>query len=148
MINIKKEKSFHYLLRKFMNHLMVDGKKGKAEKILIQTFCLLQTKEEKSPLEILLRAIENTKPSVEVRSVRRGGATYQIPIPLKEKRAISLGIKWLVQAARKKQPSSMVFTLASILVEASKNVGESVKKKENLHQVALKNRSLTHFRWF
>lgn len=148
MKNIQIKNNLQYLTRKFVNHLMVDGKKENAEKIFLKTLSLLYVKEKKSPLVIFLQAIENTKPLVEIRSARRGGATYQIPIPVQEKRAISLGIKWLLQAAKKRGNSSMVSNLSNTFLEASRNLGESVKKKESIHQIALKNRSFTHFRWF
>ena len=147
MIDWKKKKCIHYLIRKFINHLMLSGKKEKAEKIFLTSLHSIQQREKQNPLGIFLKALENSKPAVEVRSVRRGGATYQIPVPLREKRGISLGIKWLIQASRKKK-ASLAQNLSIALVEASKNSGESVKKKESIHSIALKNRSFTHFRWF
>jgi len=147
MTDLKKRKSLNYLIRKFINHLMISGKKEKAEKIFLNSLYFLQQREKQNPLEIFLKALENSKPVVEVRSVRRGGATYQIPVPLRENRGISLGIKWLIQASRKKK-LSQVDNLSTVLIEASKNSGESVKKKESIHSIALKNRSFTHFRWF
>lgn len=137
-----------YLLRKFINHLMVDGKKEKAEKILFSCFFEISEKEKKNPFFIFLQAIKNSKPFLEVRSVRRGGATYQIPIPCLEKRGTSLSMKWILESARKKKGNSFSKNLSSVLLESSKNLGESVKKRELLHSVALKNRSFTHFRWF
>ena len=90
---------------------------------------------------------KNSLPYVEVRSIRRGGATYQIPVPLYEHRALSLAMKWILQCARKKG-KSMSANLSQSVLEASKNQGDSVKKREALHALALKNRSLSHFRWF
>lgn len=142
------QKYSRYILRKFINHLMVDGKKEKAEKILLSSFSALYQKEKKDPVFIFLQAIENSKPFVEVRSVRRGGATYQIPIPCPEKRGISLSMKFILESARKKKGEDFSKNLSTILLESSKNLGESVKKRELLHTVALKNRSFTHFRWF
>lgn len=142
------DKNFQYLVRKFINHLMLDGKKLAAEKIFKKVLLDLQKNERQLSLKIFLQAIENVKPLVEIRSVRRGGATYQIPIPLEEKRSISLGIKWLIDSARKRRNSNMVANLSLVISEAAKNLGESVKKKESIHQIALKNRSLTHYRWF
>lgn len=144
---MEKKKSIHYLIRKFVNHLMLSGKKEKAEKIFLTSLHSIQQVEKEKPLIIFLKALENSKPAVEIRSVRRGGATYQIPVPLREKRGISLAIKWLIQASRKKK-ASFSENLSSAFVEASKNLGESVKKKESIHLIALKNRSFTHFRWF
>ena len=144
---LDKIKKAQFVTRKFVNHLMEDGKKEKAEKILLETLNLIYKKEKKEGIIIFFKALENSKPLVEVRSVRRGGATYQIPVPLKEKRSLSLGMKWLVEAARKKR-GTLVINLSATLTEASKNQGECVKKREALHMVALKNRSFTHFRWF
>lgn len=142
------QKYLNYLIRKFINHLMYDGKKEKAEKIFSSCFFELWNKEKKDPFFIFLQALENSKPYVEIRSVRRGGATYQIPIPCQEKRGISLSMKSIVETARKKGGDSFAKNLATVLLESSKNLGESVKKRQALHLLALKNRSFTHFRWF
>ena len=135
--------SLDYLIRKFVNHIMFDGKKIKAE--ILFTNALSKLKGD--PISVFLRALNNSKPFVDIRSVRRGGATYQIPVPLKHKRSLSLSMKWIINNARKKK-GSFEKSLSYILLEASKNQGESVKKKESIHLIALKNRSLTHFRWF
>lgn len=140
-------KKVQYLTRKFINHLMYDGKKEKAEKIFLNSLNIIRLKEQKDGIFVLFRALDNSRPLIELRSVRRGGATYQVPVPLKENRSISLGIKWILEAARKKK-GSFSETLSQTLIESSKNVGESVKKREAVHGVALKNRSFTHFRWF
>ena len=140
-------KKAQYITRKFVNHLMKSGKKEKAEKIFLESLEFIFRKEKKEGITVFLKALENSKPLVEVRSVRRGGATYQVPIPLKEKRSLSLGMKWLIDASRKKS-GPVALSLSSTLIEASKNQGDCVKKKEALHVVALKNRSFTHFRWF
>ena len=144
---LDKLKKAQFVTRKFVNHLMHDGKKEKAEKIFLETLNLIYKKENKEGLIVFFKALENSKPLVEVRSARRGGATYQIPVPLHEKRSLSLGMKWLIEAARKKK-GPLTPNLAAILMEASKNQGECVKKREALHLIALKNRSFTHFRWF
>lgn len=140
-------KKTNYLIRKFINHLMVDGKKEKAEKIFLDSLNFIKLREKKEPLILFFYALYNSKPMIEIRSVRRGGASYQIPVPLKEKRSISLGIKVLLETAKKKG-GSLSLNLAQTIIEASKNVGESVKKRESIHSTALKNRSFTHFRWF
>lgn len=98
----QKTLKIQYLIRKFINHLMYDGKKEKAEKIFLNTLKILKLKENKDGILIFLKALEKCKPLVDIRFVRRGGASYQIPVPLKEKRSISLGIKWLLDSARKK----------------------------------------------
>ncbi|AGI48894.1 30S ribosomal protein S7 (mitochondrion) [Nannochloropsis oceanica] len=145
MLNSKNKAQ--YLTRKFVNHLMINGKKEKAEKIFLESLNYIYKKEKKEGMATFFRALENSKPLVEVRSVRRGGATYQVPVPLQEKRSLSLGMKWLIDAARKKGGSASL-NLCLTLLEASKNQGDCVKKRESLHIVALKNRSFTHFRWF
>ena len=144
---LDKLKKAQFVTRKFVNHLMHDGKKQKAEKIFLETLNLIYKKEKKEGIIVFFKALENSKPLVEVRSVRRGGATYQIPVPLQEKRSLSLGMKWLIEVARKKN-GPLTLNLAGALIEASKNQGDCVKKREALHLVALKNRSFTHFRWF
>lgn len=144
---MKKKENVYFLIRKFINHLMVDGKKAKAESLFEKSLLFLKERDKKNPIFVFFCALEHSTPYVEVRSVRRGGATYQIPVPLNEKRGISLAMKWILQAARKKK-GPFEETLPSVLLEASKGQGESVRKKESLHLVALKNRSLTHYRWF
>jgi len=141
------KKQLSFLVRKFINHLMKDGKKNKAEKIFFSSLASLREKENKNPFFVFLLALKNSLPYVEVRSIRRGGATYQIPVPLYEHRALSLAMKWILQCARKKG-KSMSVSLSQSILEASKNQGDSVKKREALHALALKNRSLSHFRWF
>ena len=136
-----------YILRKFVNLLMINGKKIKAEKILQNALLVVKKRESADPMQVFLRALSSCKPSVEIRSVRRGGASYQIPVPLKEYRGLSLSMKWIIQAARKRK-GPFYLNLAVTLLEAAKNQGDSVKKKDSLHMIALKNRSLTHFRWF
>lgn len=144
MIN---KKNTQYLIRKFVNHLIFDGKKEKAEVILKEAFNIIYIKENKDALLVFLKAVANTKPFIELRSVRRGGATYQVPVPLYEKRSLALSIKWLIENARKKR-GYFSHNLSQTLIEASKNVGDSIKRREALHITALKNRSFTHFRWF
>jgi small subunit ribosomal protein S7 len=138
----------HFLIRKFINHLMVEGKKEKAERLMVSCFLDLVEKGKQDPFFVFIKAIENSKPYVELRSVRRGGATYQIPIPCLEKRGISLSMKWILEAARKRKGDSFSKSLSAVLIESSKNYGESAKKRDLIHAAALKNRSLTHFRWF
>lgn len=126
---------------------MKKGKKNKAEKIFFNALFLLREREKTNPFFVFLLALQNSLPFLEVRSTRQGGATYQIPVPLSEHRALSLSMKWLLQSARKKG-KSMTLNLFQSLYDASKNQGESVKKRKALHALVLKNRSLSHFRWF
>lgn len=144
---ISQKQNLSFLVRKFINHLMKNGKKVKAEKLFFNSLYQIQEKEKKNPFFFFLKALQNSIPIVEVRSIRRGGASYQVPVPLYEDRAISLAMKWILESARKKG-KSLDSSLAQIICEASKNMGDCVKKKEALHTVALKNRSLGHFRWF
>lgn len=144
---MENKKKINYLIRKVINHLMISGKKEKAEKIFLDSLNFIKLKEKKQPILVLFYALYNCKPIIEIRSVRRGGASYQIPVPLKEKRSISLGIKTLLETAKKKG-GSLSYNLAQTIIDASKNSGDSVKKRESIHTTALKNRSFTHFRWF
>lgn len=127
---------------------MMEGKKEKAEKLLASAFLEIYEKQKKDPFFVFLKAIENSRPYVEIRSVRRGGATYQIPVPCLEKRGISLSMKWILENVRKKKAVSFSQNLGLVLLESSKGLGECVKKKDLFHVTALKNRSFTHFRWF
>lgn len=140
-------KKIHFLVGKFVNHLMISGKKEAAERLFMEALIHIHKRENKRGLFVFLKALENTKPTIDLRSVRRGGASYQIPVPLKEKRSLSMSIKWLIEVARKKG-DNLALNLCNCLIEASRNQGDAVKKREALHLVALKNRSLTHFRWF
>lgn len=137
----------HFVVGKFVNHLMISGKKEAAERLFSEALLNIYKKENKSGLLVFLKALDNTKPTIDLRSVRRGGASYQIPVPLKESRSLSFSIKWLIEAARKKNDNLSV-NLSNCFLEASKNQGYVVKKREAFHLIALKNRSLTHFRRF
>lgn len=145
----KKRKGFtRFLLRKFINTMMYEGKEEKSERILFSAFSIIHSHEKKNPMQVFFQALKNSKVYVEVCSVRKGGASYQIPIPCKEVRGISLSMKWIIEMARKKKAYLFKESVCSALLEASKNLGDSVKKRDLLHATALKNRSLTHYRWF
>jgi small subunit ribosomal protein S7 len=126
---------------------MCDGKKEKAEKVFLDVLSFISIKEEKNSYLILFRALENVRPFVGLRAVRRGSAVYQVPTPLFEKRSVSLAIKWILNVAKKKK-GPLSLNVALCIIDASKNVGDCVKSRDNLHNTALKNRSFTHFRWF
>lgn len=146
---IRKQKGFRrFLVRKFINNMMYQGKEEKSERIFLSSFSSISSDEKKNPMQVFFQALKNSKVYVEVTSVRKGGATYQIPIPCKEIRGISLSMKWIVEMARKRKAYSFKDSLSSALLEAAKNLGECVKKRDLLHGTALKNRSLTHYRWF
>jgi small subunit ribosomal protein S7 len=133
---------------KITNRLMKDGKKNKAEKIILDTLNLLAESASENPIIILKSAIKHTKPLIEVRTIRVRGTNYQVPIPIFSKRRTSLAIKWIIENARKKKGNAMRFKLRDELLLASKNQGESVKKKISVHKLASANRAYTHFRWF
>jgi len=134
--------------KKFVNRLMIGGKKSIAEKILLQSLVLIQSNSSKNSIQTLMLAIANVKPVVEVRSIRMGGANYQVPIPLLENRRVSLAIKWIIESANKKQGNSMKFKLKDELILASKKQGDSIKKKINIHRLANANRAFAYYRWF
>ena len=134
--------------KKFVNRLMVGGKKVIAEKILLQSLVLIQSNSSKNPIQILMLAITNVKPVIEIRSIRLRGANYQVPIPLLEIRRISLAIKWIIQSANKKRGNTMKTKLKDELIFASKKQGESIKKKISVHRLANANRAFAHYRWF
>jgi len=134
--------------KKFVNRLMIGGKKSIAEKILLQSLVLIQSGSNKNPIQVLMLAIFNVKPVVEIRSIRMRGANYQVPIPLQENRRISLAIKWIIGSANKKKGSPMNIKLKDEIILASKKQGESVKKKISIHRLANANRAFVHYRWF
>jgi len=134
--------------KKFVNRLMIGGKKSIAEKILLQSLVLIQLNYSKNPIQILMSAIINVKPVVEIRSIRMRGANYQVPIPLQETRRVSLAVKWIIESANKKQGNPMKIKLKDELILASKKQGESVKKKLSVHRLANANRAFAHYRWF
>jgi len=148
--NVKNHQDFLNipLGKKFINRLMIGGKKSTAERILLESLVLIQHNLKKNPIKILLSGIQNVKPVVEIRSIRMRGANYQVPIPLSENRKVSLAIKWIIATANKKQGSSMKVKLKDELITASQNHGESVKKKLAVHKLANANRAFAHYRWF
>ncbi len=134
------------LVQKFINKLMWDGKKSKAEKIFYSAMELIKQRTGQDPLEIFYKALENVRPVLEVRPRRVGGATYQVPVEVPPRRQNSLAIRWLVQAARARSGKSMIEKLANELIDASRGQGGAVKKKEDTHRMAEANRAFAHFR--
>ncbi len=134
------------LVQKFINKLMWDGKKSKAEKIFYGAMDLVKKKTGQDPLEVFYKAVENVKPVLEVRPRRVGGATYQVPVEVPPRRQNSLAIRWLVNAARSRSGKSMIEKLANELIDASRGQGGAVKKKEDTHRMAEANRAFAHFR--
>ena len=135
------------VLTKFTNAIMLDGKKTVAEKIINESFSNIQTKTGEAPLSVFNKAIENVKPLVEVRSRRVGGATYQVPVEVKNNRSQALAIRWIVSAVRNRKEKSMTEKLSSELLDAAANKGSAIKKREDTHKMAEANKAFAHFRW-
>ncbi len=127
--------------------MMLDGKKETCTKIIYEAMDKLQAKAEKDPLEVFLKAIDNVKPMVEVKSRRVGGATYQVPMEIRETRREALAMRWIIDAARKRSGHGMADTLASELMDAYNNTGTAYKKREDVHRMAEANKAFAHFRW-
>ena len=135
------------IVAKFMNALMLDGKKSAAERIVYGAFDRMEEKVKSDPLVMFHEAIDNVKPSVEVRSRRVGGATYQVPVEVRAIRRQALAIRWLVGMARKRSENTMVGRLAGELMDAAQNRGSAVKKREDTHKMADANKAFSHYRW-
>ncbi len=135
------------VLSKFVNSLMVDGKKSIAERIVYGALQVAQEKASRDPIELFHEALENVKPSVEVRSRRVGGATYQVPVEVRPIRQQALAIRWLINAARGRSETTMMARLSGELVEAAQNRGSAIKKREDTHRMAEANKAFSHYRW-
>ena len=135
------------VITKFINSLMLDGKKTVAEKIVYRTFDIIKEKTKQDPLEIFNEAIKNVKPNLEVKSRRVGGATYQVPVDVRADRAQALAIRWLIDASRKRTDKSMQEKLVKELLDAAANKGSAIKKREDTHKMAEANKAFAHFRW-
>jgi len=135
------------VITKFINTVMLDGKKSTAEKIMYGAVANLDARGEESGIELFVRAIENVKPLIEVKSRRVGGATYQVPIEVRPVRRQTLALRWLVEAARKRNERTMVERLANELFESANERGSSFKKKEDMHRMAEANKAFAHYRW-
>ena len=135
------------VLSKFMNNLMLDGKKSVAESIVYGAMATMETKAKGNPVEMFHSALENVKPQIEVRSRRVGGATYQVPVEVRPERGQALAIRWLITAARNRSETTMAARLSAELLDASNNRGNAVKKREDTHRMADANRAFSHYRW-
>ncbi len=135
------------LVTKFINKIMWDGKKSKAQKIFYDAMDIISKKTGKDALEVFKKAFENVAPVLEVRPKRVGGATYQVPIEVKEPRRTSLGVRWIIAAARAKKGKPMSQRLAEELLNAYENTGAAVKKREDVQKMAEANRAFAHYRW-
>jgi small subunit ribosomal protein S7 len=135
------------VLSKFMNSVMMDGKKSVAEGIVYTALDTVETRAKKDPLAVFHEALNNIKPGIEVRSRRVGGATYQVPVEVRPERAQALAIRWLISAARSRSENTMSARLSGELLDASNNRGNAVKKREDTHRMAEANRAFSHYRW-
>ena len=135
------------LISKLMNSIMYDGKKTIAEKIVYDALDKLKTRSKEEPIKIFNDAIKNIKPTIEVRSRRVGGATYQVPVEVKQKRSQTLAIRWLIEASKKRKDKIMSDKICFELFDAYQGKGSAIKKKEDTHRMAESNKAFAHFRW-
>ena len=135
------------LVTKLINTVMLDGKKGVAQKVVYDAFDMIKEKTDKDPLEAFTTAMDNIMPSLEVKARRVGGATYQVPIEVRPERRQTLGLRWLVGYARKRGEKTMKDRLANEIMDACNNLGAAVKKREDTHKMAESNKAFAHFRW-
>ena len=135
------------VVTKFMNNLMHDGKKSVAESIVYSALETVEKKLRKPPVEVFHEALDNVKPSVEVRSRRVGGATYQVPVEVRPERREALALRWLITASRNRNENTMEERLAAELMDAANNRGTAVKKRDDTHRMAEANKAFSHYRW-
>jgi len=135
------------LISKFVNCMMLGGKKGVSETILYRAMDIIEKKTQKDPIEVFVQSLENVKPLIEVKSRRVGGATYQVPIEIRPERRQALGIRWIINYSRNRSEKTMYQRLAGELMDAYNNTGASVKKKEDTHKMADANKAFAHFKF-
>ena len=135
------------VVTKLVNHIMKDGKKGTAQKIIYNAFDIVKEKTGEDPMVVFNKAMDNIKPGLEVKSRRVGGANYQVPVEVKPERAQALAFRWLAQYARLRGGHSMAENLANEIIDASNGTGASVKKKDDTHKMAEANKAFAHYRW-
>jgi small subunit ribosomal protein S7 len=135
------------IITKFMNSVMYDGKKSAAESIVYGALEMIEAKTKQGPLPVFEQALENVMPTIEVRSRRVGGATYQVPVEVRNVRRQALGIRWIISAARDRNEKTMTERLSAELLDASNGRGNAVKKREDVHRMAEANRAFSHYRW-
>jgi small subunit ribosomal protein S7 len=135
------------VVSKFMNAIMYDGKKSVAESIVYGALDTIEAKTKQDPISVFQQALDNVMPSIEVRSRRVGGATYQVPVEVRTSRRQALGIRWIISAARDRNEKTMTERLSAELLDASNNRGNAVKKREDTHKMAEANRAFSHYRW-
>ena len=135
------------IIPKLINSIMYDGKKVIAEKIVYDAIEKIKTKSKGEPIDVFNEAINNVRPNLEVRSRRVGGATYQVPVEVKAKRAQALALRWIMDATRKRKNKTMAEKLYAEILDASQNKGSAIKKREDTHKMAEANKAFAHFRW-
>ena len=135
------------VITKFINSLMIDGKKTVAEKIVYKTFDIIKEKTKQDPLDVFNEAIKNVRPNLEVKSRRVGGATYQVPVEVRSDRGQALAIRWLIESSKKRGDKTMQERLSKEFLDASTNKGSAIKKKEDVHKMAEANKAFAHLRW-
>ena len=135
------------VVSKFRNSIMYEGKKSVAEAIVYGALDIIEGKTKTNPINVFQQALDNVMPSIEVRSRRVGGATYQVPVEVRNDRRQALGIRWIITAARDRNEKTMVERLSAELLDASNNRGNAVKKREDTHRMAEANRAFSHYRW-
>lgn len=146
--HIEPDPRFHDVtVTRFVNNIMEGGKKNTARKIVYGAFDIIAAKLDENPLDVFRKAMQNVAPVLEVRSRRVGGATYQVPVDVREERRIALAIRWIKNYARSRRDKSMALRLANELMAAYKGEGSSVKKKEDTHRMAEANKAFAHFKW-
>ena len=135
------------MITKLINGIMLDGKKGTAQKILYNALDIVKEKTSKDPIEVLNQAFENIKPALEIKSRRIGGSSYSVPMEVREDRANALTLRWLIQYAKNRTGKGMAENLAAEIIDASNGVGGAVKKREDTHKMAEANKAYAHYRW-
>ena len=135
------------VVTKLINQIMIDGKKGTAQRIVYDAFDMIKEKTGQDAMEVFNKAMENIKPALEVKSRRVGGANYQVPVEVKAERAQTLAFRWLAQYARLRSGHTMAEKLANEIIDASNGIGASVKKKDDTHKMAEANKAFAHYRW-
>ncbi len=135
------------MITKLINGIMLDGKKGTAQKILYQALDIVKEKTNKDPLEVLNQAFENIRPALEIKSRRIGGSNYSVPMEVREDRANALMLRWLIQYAKNRNGRGMAEKLAAEIIDASNGIGGAVKKREDTHKMAEANKAYAHYRW-
>ena len=146
--NITPDPKFNsIIIPKLINNIMYDGKKGIASKIVYDAIDKIKTKSKEDPINVFNEAINNIKPTVEVRSRRVGGATYQVPVEVRTKRSQTLALRWLLEATRKRKNKTMSEKLFNELMDASQKKGSAIKKREDTHRMAESNKAFAHYRW-